>query len=502
MTGPRYRALLIGNSHYPDDPDNLPDLKGPINDVSGLGRVLSGNLTSLFSPTDITLLTDRPSYEISAELEELLTGATRDDVLLIYYSGHGITADNGSLLLCARNTRTDRKLTTTISAETITRMTDQSAAAITVIVLDCCYAGAFKGGDVASELAGRGRYVLAATRSSDRAADAEHSTGFSRFTAYLLRGLEGAAARPGAQYVTVSDLYHYLRRRMAEDGPLVPQRRFDGDGDPALARAGLQYPRERTPPDPPGRAGTQPAVAASGGTPWPRWRRRLNVVTVAAIAMTALAGAAIAVAGLPGRSADHRAQPGAGPSAIAPASLGAGAILPSSNTLPSIGPASAASAQHSKRQATLAPTLTAPVRPSPTISMTMQPTGSFSSPLDGAKVKSCAYFSGSAHLAKGQSLILAMRSLDNGDNQRYVQQVFGWDKPDELSSWRGAQYFNGDPGQRYSIELMAVDLEASRAAKDYDAREAADALVPIATSLAVREVDREAGTVSNDCPGP
>ena len=38
------------------------------------------------------------SYEISAELEELLSAATRDDVLLIYYSGHGITADNGSLL--------------------------------------------------------------------------------------------------------------------------------------------------------------------------------------------------------------------------------------------------------------------------------------------------------------------------------------------------------------------------------------------------------------------
>src|SRR5215471_15564435 len=94
VTNGRYRALLIGNAHYPEDPGNLPDLKGPINDVSALGRVLSQESSSLFAPADITLLTDRESHEISAELEELLTTARRDDLLLIYYSGHGITADN------------------------------------------------------------------------------------------------------------------------------------------------------------------------------------------------------------------------------------------------------------------------------------------------------------------------------------------------------------------------------------------------------------------------
>ncbi|WP_433303367.1 caspase family protein [Actinoplanes sp. CA-030573] len=165
----RYRALLIGNSHYPDDPGNLPDLKGPVNDVSALGRALAEEPTALFAPADVRLLTDRQSYEIGAELEELLTSATRDEVLLIYYSGHGITADNGSLLLCARNSRTDRRLATTLGAETISRMIDQSAAAATIIILDCCHAGAFKTADVAAELAGRGRYVLAATRSHDPA---------------------------------------------------------------------------------------------------------------------------------------------------------------------------------------------------------------------------------------------------------------------------------------------------------------------------------------------
>jgi hypothetical protein len=304
MTSRRYRALLIGNSHYPDDADNLPDLKGPINDVSALGRLLSQEWNSLFSPADVKLLTDRQSYEISAELEELLTTARRDDVLLIYYSGHGITADNGSLLLCARDSRLDRRLATTVSAETITRMTDQSAAAITIIILDCCYAGAFKTGDVATELAGRGRYVLAATRSRDRARDAEHGTGFSRFTGHLLRGLQGAAAQPGASYVTVSDLYQYLCSSMAKDGPFVPQRRFDGDGDPALARSSPRTTQYLDAPSVPEPGGTHLTASTTGHPLRPR-RRRLTiftavVLTVAVVA--AVAAAARGTTGLPGGS--------------------------------------------------------------------------------------------------------------------------------------------------------------------------------------------------------
>ncbi|GGL21075.1 caspase family protein [Mangrovihabitans endophyticus] len=271
MTDRRYRALLLGNSHFPDDPDNLPDLKGPINDVAGMGRLLSDARSSLFAPADIDVLTDRQSDQISGKLEDFLNAAARDDVLLIYYSGHGITANNGSLLLCARNTRTDRRLTTTVSAETIRRMIDQSAAAVTIIILDCCYAGAFKTGDVAAELGGRGRYVLAATRSGDRAADAENGTGYSRFTGHLLRGLQGAAAQPDAACVTVSDLYHYLRKRMAEDGPFIPQRRFDGDGDPILARIGPEAHHDLAVPAATGTR-SQPATAVSEGPPRPQRR--------------------------------------------------------------------------------------------------------------------------------------------------------------------------------------------------------------------------------------
>jgi hypothetical protein len=485
VTGERYRALLIGNWHYPEDPRNLPDLKGPVNDVSGLGRILSEQTISLFSPADITILTERASYEISAALEELFTTAMRHDVLLIYYSGHGITADNGSLLLCGRDTRIDRKLATTVSAETITRMIDQSAAAATIIVLDCCYAGAFKSGDVASELGGRGRYVLAATRSRDRAPDAEHGTGFSRFTAHLLRGLEGAAAAPGSPYVTISDLYQYVRRKMSEDGPFVPQRRFDGDGDPALVRTGH-----------PTLAGdnTSAAVALPAT---PRRRRRLLAVTVGALVVIVTAGAALAATNLPGQPLTGSQVGKDSPEVQSSASLAATPGVTSTPTASARASAPPTAATPTRR---VAPKATATADPGATTAAVTVSAGGFSSPSSGATVKDCSYFSGSSRLAAGQTLILAMRNLDNGDTNQYVEYVFGWDKPATLTSWRGAQYFSGAAGQRYRIALMAVDLDAARAAKN-DA-DASNALADQGVQLAAREVVREDGTVSNNCVGP
>ena len=235
--GRRYRALLIGNWHYPEDPANLPDLKGPLNDVSRLAELIADPGTGLFAPADIMALTERASHEITAELEQFFGDATRTDVLLVYYSGHGLTADDGSLLLCGRNARTDRRLASTVSAETINRMMRSCAAAAIVIVLDCCHAGAFKSGEFAADLAGKGRFVLGASRSRDRAPDAEHATGLSRFTGHLLRGLRGEARPAGSDHITLSDVYRYVHRRMSEEGPVLPQRRFDGEGDIPLARS-------------------------------------------------------------------------------------------------------------------------------------------------------------------------------------------------------------------------------------------------------------------------
>ncbi|OJF14185.1 caspase family protein [Couchioplanes caeruleus] len=239
MDGPRYRALLIGNWQFPEEPA-LQDLNGPCNDVEALARLFSHPVIGLIAPEDVTTLCQQTSFEINSALEDFFTSATRNEVLIVYYSGHGVTTDgDGSLLLCARDTRLDRKLATTVRASLINDLIQGSAVPIVIIVLDCCFAGSFKDGDASAHFAGRGRYVLSATRSRDRAPDATHSAGLSRFTLHVVQGLGGAAALPGQDHVTIHDLYQYTLRKMRAEGPVRPLKRFDGDGDdPLIAKVG------------------------------------------------------------------------------------------------------------------------------------------------------------------------------------------------------------------------------------------------------------------------
>jgi hypothetical protein len=128
-------------------------------------------------------------------------------------------------------------------------------------------------------------------------------------------------------------------------------------------------------------------------------------------------------------------------------------------------------------------------RPSPTQTRTRS-TGTISGP-PGGTAKSCAYFSGTADLAPGKTLILAKKNLDNGDPQEYVEYVFGWEYPQRLSTWRGAQYFKSAEDQHLRVRLIAVDLAAAQAANSNDA--AANALASQGQGLASVRVYIEPG---------
>ncbi|MEU4835071.1 protein kinase [Streptosporangium sp. NPDC023615] len=131
-------------------------------------------------------------------------------------------------------------------------------------------------------------------------------------------------------------------------------------------------------------------------------------------------------------------------------------------------------------------------------------TGTITSPVDGADVKACAYFSGTSSLPPETTLLLVVQNVDNGDLARYVQVVFDYDRPAALPAWRGAQYFGGKRhgiDQDYQVDLIAVDLEAAR--RDHESGAATnDALVSSGELLASVRVHRIAGTVPNACVGP
>ncbi len=232
----RYRALLIGNSTYPADEHNLQQLRGPIKDIAAVNRALIDKDTGLFADADVTLLPEVTSTRAIRALGKFFAGADRDDVLLMYFSGHGKLDQNGRLHLCMQDTETTDLLSTAVSNVRINEFADASRARNIVLILDCCYAGAFRGADLGDAVAGPGRYVLSSCRGTQLANDATVDNGTSFFTQHLVDGLLTASDSDQDGYVSFSDLYAYVDHRLREEGKQIPARRVDGDGDLRLAK--------------------------------------------------------------------------------------------------------------------------------------------------------------------------------------------------------------------------------------------------------------------------
>ena len=315
----KYRALLIGNSTYPADEHNLQTLKGPVKDIAVLNRALVDRDTGLFVDVDVTLLPEVTSARAVRALGMFFGTADRDDVLLVYFSGHGKLDQGGRLHLCMQDTDSTDLLSTALSSTRINEFADASRAGNVVIVLDCCYAGAFRGADLADAVAGPGRYVLTSCRGTQLANDATVENGTSLFTQHLVDGLlEAAVDQDDDGYVGFSDLYAYVDRRLRDAGKQIPQRRVNGDGDLRLAKrpnrkqvesaavpglpgsgAGASAPDSASVDDVVDKDRAGKGTTAPGVEQAPHTARRRVLLVAAAAAVLVAAGAAIAALVLP-----------------------------------------------------------------------------------------------------------------------------------------------------------------------------------------------------------
>lgn len=238
-TSRTYRALIVANSTFPDDP-GLVDLEGPRNDPGLLRDALSDAHVGLIPNDNVRLVIERTMAEVLQEIERFLADGTRDDTLILYYSGHGKLNHRNELFLCTRDTQSAFLKSTAIKASAVREMIDDSAASATVILLDCCHSGRFKsGGDMSSDLAGRGTFVLASSRAGELANDTDVPNRASFFTHLLVEGIRhGANDQDGDGIVTLNDIYDFVYGAVLDAGNRypVPQKKFHGDGHVALAK--------------------------------------------------------------------------------------------------------------------------------------------------------------------------------------------------------------------------------------------------------------------------
>lgn len=143
MTGGR-AALVVAVDRYDDA--SLQELAAPAADAEALQEVLGDPDLGGF---DIEVVRNRPSWTIYQKVEALLAGRRSHDLALIHFSCHGLKNDHGELYLAATNTTPELLASTGIEASWLNRVMQRSHARTVVLLLDCCYGGAFARGVVA-----------------------------------------------------------------------------------------------------------------------------------------------------------------------------------------------------------------------------------------------------------------------------------------------------------------------------------------------------------------
>ena len=225
-------ALLIGVSQYDFEFEPLPATR---KDVEAMQRILQHPDIGGFD--QVTTLIDPTSAEMQEKIDALFQKCDRDDLVLLYFSGHGIKDDAGTLYFTTRQTR--RSPTgnvsewTAVSAPFVQSKMNTCKSQRKILIIDSCFSGAFltgtknKKGEESlnlSQLMGEGRVILTSSSLMEMSQGTSDS-GLSLYTHHLVNGIESGEAdydRDGK--IKAENLYEYVRHQLKHATPQMTPR--------------------------------------------------------------------------------------------------------------------------------------------------------------------------------------------------------------------------------------------------------------------------------------
>ena len=215
---PRRLALLVATYRYQDE--ELQQLTAPGQDAEELAEVLGDPEIAGF---DVTVKLNEPHHVVGQAIGEFYHQRRRDDLTLLYFTGHGLKDDQGRLYMAMTDTRHDQLLFTGLSASQVNEAMESSASRQNLLILDCCYSGAFPAGSTPKgdaqvhslqRFEGRGRAVLTASDAIQYSFEGSKVSGDgsrSVFTRFLVEGLtSGEADLDGDGNIALDELYSYV----------------------------------------------------------------------------------------------------------------------------------------------------------------------------------------------------------------------------------------------------------------------------------------------------
>ena len=166
-------ALIVASDDYTDP--GLRRLRAPANDAQALAAVLRDPAIGGF---EVRTLLNKPAHEVNLAVEEFFADRRPGDLLLLHFSCHGVKDEDGELYFAASNSVLRRLGATAVAAEFVNRRMNRSRSRRVVLLLDCCYSGAFERGltaragaemGIEQQFGGRGRAVITASSAMEYA---------------------------------------------------------------------------------------------------------------------------------------------------------------------------------------------------------------------------------------------------------------------------------------------------------------------------------------------
>lgn len=249
-------ALVVGVSEH----EHLPppaQLRYAHRDAEDFAAFLRSDLGGGIPAGHVRLLTNRAATlaNIRAALHTwLVESANPNDIVYIFFAGHGVVAERGEGYLLAADSDPQNLHATGLGfAEVEQTLTGRLKAGLVVFTADACHAGqlgwtSYGSGDASKttaaleSLASRDRAILKllAARPTERSfEDARWDGGHGVFTHTLLEGLRGRADSDGDRFIRVSEAIDFVSREVPAQTSAKQNPRVAGSFDARVALAAL-----------------------------------------------------------------------------------------------------------------------------------------------------------------------------------------------------------------------------------------------------------------------
>jgi hypothetical protein len=191
------KALVVGINNYPQAP-----LMGCINDAISFANIIETNGNG------------SPNFSVKLELDNITQSSLRksittlfqgdSDTVLFYFSGHGFISESGGYIV----TPDFEAYNPGVFMDEILTLANLSSAKNIIVILDCCFSGAFG----ATKVVGGFSYLKSGMTILASSLDNEASfeiNGHGIFTSLLLNALTGGAADVKGD-ITSGSIYAYI----------------------------------------------------------------------------------------------------------------------------------------------------------------------------------------------------------------------------------------------------------------------------------------------------